>query len=278
MRFTVPLALLAIASFPVLAHADCQNPANQAESIRCLGESLTDSDQKINQTYQALRAKLDDAGKTKLRDEQRAWLKERAQVCRIDDKEADRTKWLAAILKDPAKTVCVVRYTRQREEILAASLAAGTVEEAQSSGDAVYELNSHAAHKTGKWYFEVTLQTGAIAAQHEMEFAIGVNPADGGGMAFPDYIRKNQKGESATVVGIAVDLDKERVYMSTNGAFDEQPGSSGGQPLKPNLDYRAYVSSSSDMADLLKAGTVKPDFGDHAFTYAVPAGYKAFGP
>lgn len=116
------LVLSVIAAAPAFA-LDCANPKTTAEKSACVEQSLRDADRTIDAVYQAARAKLDDVGKKRLRDEQLAWLNVRNVLCGIDSGKGDREAWLRTILKDPAKAACVTRTTLERADQLSRSTA-----------------------------------------------------------------------------------------------------------------------------------------------------------
>lgn len=116
------LALSAIAAAPAFA-LDCANPKTTAEKSACVEQSLRDADHNIDAVYRDLRAKLDDAGKKRVRDEQLAWLNVRNVLCGIDSGKGDREAWLRSILKDSAKAACVTRATLERIDQLSRSTA-----------------------------------------------------------------------------------------------------------------------------------------------------------
>lgn len=92
----------------------CNKAVGDAEKETCLMEYLVSSDKEITQTYREILASLPNDEKTKLRNEERAWIKERDQTCKVDFKEPDRKKWMEYILKDHTRTVCVIRHTYSR--------------------------------------------------------------------------------------------------------------------------------------------------------------------
>jgi uncharacterized protein YecT (DUF1311 family) len=105
------ISATALLAFAGPAFADCGSGTSKDDVKACLSQELRDSDQRINAVYQSLMASREDAAKIALRNEQRAWLKQRDGACGLKSKEADREKWLQTILTDDARTVCVVRGT-----------------------------------------------------------------------------------------------------------------------------------------------------------------------
>lgn len=270
----------ALTSRPALA-LDCDNPQTSADVSACLEQELRDSDQTINATYQELRGKLDDATKLKLRDDQRAWLKQRDRACALDSKESDRERWMRTILADPKKTVCVVRFTRARVAQLEDMLASASVDEEGEGEDdladnARYEIISPNTHSTGKWYFEVRMDRGAIAKQAETALWIGVASESGGGLGNLINIRKTSARASPLVYGVAVDLAQGKVYSRQNGTWADAPGSSGGLDIKLGRPYSAEVTSSAEMGAMLDGELIVANFGDAPFAYSLPDGYRPF--
>jgi uncharacterized protein YecT (DUF1311 family) len=117
-------AMAALTILPCLARADCTAASGDAERAQCIGQDLRRSDIDINDTYGQLRARLSPEGQAELRHQEIAWIKARAQACQVDTKEPDRDRWIANLLADYSKTVCVVRFTERRVAELRAQEAA----------------------------------------------------------------------------------------------------------------------------------------------------------
>jgi uncharacterized protein YecT (DUF1311 family) len=91
------------------------------------------SDSTINGTYVELMKSLSPENRTKLRYEQRAWLKIRDQTCGITWSKGDREAWFRDHYQ---KTVCVVRLTSARVEGLGGYQKSNTVAPAANSAAA----------------------------------------------------------------------------------------------------------------------------------------------
>lgn len=259
---------------------DCNRPETSSDVAACLEQELRDSDRTINDTYQQLRAKLDEPDRIRLRDEQRAWLKKRDAACRLESKERDRERWMRAILGDYKKTVCVVRFTRARVDQLSEMLANATVPRDDNAQEALadngrYEVGAPKTHSKGKWYFEVLIDQGAIAKQAETALSIGVD-AEGGGMGNLISIRRNDAGKPMLRYGLAIDLEEGKLYNRLNGNWIAQPGSARGYDIKIGRSYRATVTSSVEMGGLLDRNLIQVNFGDRPFAYSLPDGYRPF--
>jgi uncharacterized protein YecT (DUF1311 family) len=262
--------------------ANCDQPASDAERAACLGVQLRESDQTINRVYKELMGTLSDAGKAQLRGEQRAWLAARTKTCSLDDKETNRERWLQAILRDYRKTVCVVRMTNERVADFQAYKAGAELPasraEAYAAGSDDYEMRSAAAHSTGKWYFEVRFDTGAIAKIVETAFFIGVDEAahTSTGAGTLVNIRRRDRDAPPERLGVAADLDNGQVYLRWNGAWTEPPGSSRGIDIKLGRKYLASINSSASLKDLIERKLVEINFGARPFAYALPDGYRSY--
>ncbi|TWB65817.1 uncharacterized protein YecT (DUF1311 family) [Nitrospirillum amazonense] len=257
--------------------ANCDQPASEEEQVQCLGADLRRTDAEINRVYGEVRSKLDDAGKLALRNEQRAWLKRRDETCGLDNKESDREKWLQAILANRAKTVCVVRFTNERSDQLAAEQAgkapAPEAKAAASSGD-LYEIWGKPPVSAGKWYIEATIDMGAVAKRAETALFFGAESQEG---SYGPLIqlRHNRSGEPKHVLGLAVDLDGGWLYARVDGAWGKSaPGQTGGLQIPSRLPTVLGLTSSVSMTDMIKDGLISLNFGERPFVYAVPDGYK----
>lgn len=300
------------------ARADCANPVGDAEIVTCLGQELRQSDRQINDSYQRLMTTLDESGKTQLRNEQRAWLRQRDAACVLDNKESNRERWLQAILQDGTKTVCVIRFTGQRAAQLDAKLGAAATRnapaatppsqgtrplpvptapavQAMPSAPAApaphrpptsisntgllsfegYDFYSRSRHDRGRWYFEVLVKPGEIAAMVETTLSIGaVSSASTVGRFV--RIRKADVNRPPVNVGVAIDLENGKIYLRTNGDWSIPVGNAAGHDLKLNRSYVAGIGSSTSLSPLLDHGLVQINFGERLFAYSMPDGYRPY--
>ena len=75
------LALLVLASGSAFANSACDTPRNDFDGLYCLNKVYQEADKELNANYKALAAKLDAAGKQKLKSGQLAWIGNRNQNC-----------------------------------------------------------------------------------------------------------------------------------------------------------------------------------------------------
>lgn len=80
LRLTGVLAALLLASHPAAAK-DCGEVRTQIEINDCEGQKLKQADAALNAAYATLSAKVSAAGKARLVDAQRAWIKYRDAQC-----------------------------------------------------------------------------------------------------------------------------------------------------------------------------------------------------
>jgi uncharacterized protein YecT (DUF1311 family) len=284
-----------IAIFAILAagatRAQCDNPKTDVARAECIKTELQGSDSTINRTYVLLMKSLSPENRTALRNEQRAWLKTRDQTCGITWSKGDREAWFRDLLKDYQKTVCVVRVTNARVEALGGyqksntiAPAADSAAAASSDGELVYDLQSNQPKTKGKWYFEVKVDGAAIQKLAEVTLFIGVEQsqpeqgaANENGQATGSFvmIRRNNKTPDSGTLGFAVDLDNGKLYTSQDGAWEGGgPGTAGGVDLLKGRTYKAYLSSSSAVNPFMKARALDLNYGDRAFLYHLPDGYR----
>jgi uncharacterized protein YecT (DUF1311 family) len=284
-----------IATFTILVasatRAQCDNPKTDAARGECIKTELKGSDSTINRTYVALMKSLSPEDRTTLRNEQRAWLKTRDETCGITWSKGDREAWFQDLLKDYQKTVCVVRLTNARVEALGSyqksnsvAPAANSAPAASSDGELVYDMQSNQPKTKGKWYFEVKVDGAAIQKLAEVTLFIGVaqsqpeqGAANENGEATGSFvmIRRNNKTPDSGMLGFAVDLHNGKLYTSQDGAWEGGgPGTAGGSDLLKGRTYKAFLSSSTAVNPFLKAHTLDLNYGDRAFLYHAPDGYK----
>jgi len=276
------IALMAagIAGYPA-DKAECGAAASDTQRAACLRVELAQSDETINTTYAALKARLDDAGRLVLRDAQRAWIRRRDAVCGIEQSEGDRAAWLADLSRDYARTVCVVRFTGGRVAQLQAQLAApepasapAPVAASTAPAEASYDLRARMPQSTGKWYFETALRVGALADAAEQAIFIGERGPGGGSLGTLQTIHRRDAGAPDRNVGVAVDLDNGKLYIRTNGVWREGgPATSGGLDVKLGRPYVAWVSSSAALDHAVGTGAIDVNLGQRPFVYAIPDGY-----
>jgi uncharacterized protein YecT (DUF1311 family) len=290
----LPGRCIILASFPLfcasVSHAQCDNPKTDAARAECIKIELKGSDSTINRTYVELMKSLSPDDRLALRTEQRTWIKTRNQQCGITWSNGNREAWFEDLLKDYQKTVCVVRLTNERVQALEnyqktnKVVPAADPVPAAGEGEAIYDVVSNEPKTSGKWYFEVKVNGAAIQKLAEVTLFIGIaqSAPDPGatnqqGQASGSFVmirRNNQTPESGTL-GFAMDLDNGKLYASQDGAWSGGvPGSSGGLDILRGRTYKAYLNSSTAINQFLQVHALELNYGDHAFLYHLPDGYK----
>jgi uncharacterized protein YecT (DUF1311 family) len=281
--------MLGIAAMTGVAHAACDTADSDSERAACIGQELRASDGVINEVYGRLRTRLDPAAADALRHQEIDWIRARARLCQVDLKEPDRDRWIANLLQDYSKTVCVVRFTDARVAELRAQEAALAspaqvpqgapanlpLPPAPASGADVFGLVAQRAPSSGKWYFEVVIDQGDIAKEASADIFVGVQGEGAGAVGTLRPIHRRHVGQPPVNIGIAVDLDAGELYVRENGAWHTIPGSSGGQEVRLGRRYFAKLTSSVPLGPYLDRGWVVANFGQHGFSYALPDGYVA---
>jgi uncharacterized protein YecT (DUF1311 family) len=296
-RKMISMVLLACAGFlgnAASTRAQCDNPKTNEERAQRIGGELRGSDATINHVYGDLMKSLSPTEKTALRDQQRAWIKARDKKCALTWSKGDREVWLADLLKDYQKTVCVVRLTNERVDTLNNYEKTNHVEPpAEDAGnnrgstagddDAVYVLTSSNSRKNGKWYFEVRVDPGAVLKAGEASFFIGVqqNGVEAGainaeGISVGELmpVRRKYRDADPAILGFALDTDNGKLYISRNGVWESgDPGTAGGQDLIRGRAYEAVVNSSIELNSLESSRAIEVNFGEKSFNYHLPNGY-----
>lgn len=283
--------LLIFAMFAAnVARAQCGNPKTDAARAECIKIELKGSDSTINRTYVELMKSLSPDDRLTLRAEQRAWIRTRDEQCGITWSKGDREAWFEDLLKDYQKTVCVVRLTNERvqglENYQKTNKVAPAADPAPAAGDGelIYDVVSNEPKTSGKWYFEVKVDGPAIQKLAEVTLFIGIaqSAPDPGatnqkGQASGSFvmIRRNTQTPDSGTLGFAMDLDNGKLYASQDGAWSGgAPGSSGGLDILRGRTYKAYLNSSTAINQFLQVHALELNYGDHAFLYHLPDGYK----
>ena len=283
------ILLLALAPISVTQASECDRPQTSDAVASCLGIDLRQSDVHINGLYKQLMGRLGEADREKLRAEQRAWLKERDDVCMLDQHVSSREKWLRDVLTDYRKTVCVTRFTRYRavelEKMLSNQKAASSepndlaTQSPPKTEQSKYQIASPTVRNQGHWYFDVTVYARDIARLGFNALWLGCWEGKSNtstGMIV--YVRDESGAPGNVRYGFALDLDAGRLYISTNGAWQNgEPGSARGIPAKVGGEYRCGVESTMPIGPLIERGLLAVNYGiPHSFPYRIPSGFLSF--
>ena len=145
--------------------------------------------------------------------------------------------------------------------------------------------------KSGKWYCEFTANATkcafGITNLGQFDSDITNNPYGAAAVAALIYTSEGQlRGNNSDIrngnpsfttndiIGIALDLDEKKIYFHKNGTYinSGNPNTKANPDTVQNLDSGIYVfQAGSDGQNNI---TASANFGQHAFTYTPPAGYK----
>lgn len=278
-------AWLCLGAFGSLSWAGCDDPQKSDEVAYCLGLELREADSQINLNYMSLMEKLDAPGKTALRAQQRAWIKERDATCQLNTKESNREKWYQALLADYAKTVCVTRLTHRRALELENKLAQKDDKRSDElkpvtpppvvpGADMAYDRQPPTKHSNGKWYFEITVDHAAVVNIEPCVINMGVwSPTMQSGVL--NNVRKRDAAKGVKRYGIAVDLDNGKFYHSENGEWTNRPGSNQGMDIQARQVHTAAIQTSAEsIAPYVNARAIVANFGEKPMAYPMPEGYS----
>jgi len=147
-------------------------------------------------------------------------------------------------------------------------------------------VRSNFSKSSGKWYWEITINSGTthfigVATKnadlndfagsdsyawtyHDLD---GKKYSNGGGISFGDtYV-------AGDVIGVALDLDNNKVWFSKNGAWQDSgipaDGTDAAFSFLPDEEIFAIWSGYD-------GGQVTANFGDSAFSYSIPVGFNPF--
>lgn len=294
-RFILP-ALLAGTVAVGHAHAETCNKQNliSAAAVPCLARDVHDADAKMDGLYQSLLKKSPQEAKSRIEASQRAFVKERDELCLLDSGKLGREMWFREMEKSENLMLCEMRYFNPRiaqlEKLLAAIGSASPPGAASQyltddalkfhSANEEYFLASRNVHKHGRWYFEVTVNGSALSSlpgQQAIAFQMACgNTVQNKGNGWLAYSSASDNRDSA-VFSIALDLDKNRIYVGQNGTWlNGKPGVSGGGETLGGYYYFCGIVSMQRIGELLANNVINVNFGEHAFVFDPPKTFQPF--
>ena len=161
------------------------------------------------------------------------------------------------------------------------------------------DCRSTFAVSSGKWYWETKINTGASLRPFVGILSSSVRPASNSGSTTEQLgittnsyaywtlngtLRYNSGNITVTTasagdtVQIALDMDNGKIYFGLNNTyFDSSGGSTGAPSTASNPSYSGITLDTVSPAFELYNGTssVSVNFGQRAFTYTPPTGFKA---
>jgi len=146
-------------------------------------------------------------------------------------------------------------------------------------------VRSNFSKSSGKWYFEVTIDSGTthyvgIGTEHaNLNDSVG---SDEYGYAYCDLDGKKYHNatpeafgntfEAGDVVGVALDLDNNKVWFSKNGVWQDSGVPASGTDEAYSIAPGTYFAMWSGYDE----GQATANFGDSAFSHSLPSGFTAF--
>jgi len=133
----------------------------------------------------------------------------------------------------------------------------------------------------GKYYFEAELgmppsRTAALTWTN-LGIVYGNATAYGEEAAKVFEHGEARRFPAGTVVGVAVDLDEQLLYVHINGVWRTgEPGSSAGKLMSRARHYTAFFAVASPDGKDEESDTWTANFGASAFRYPLPAGYAPY--
>ena len=141
------------------------------------------------------------------------------------------------------------------------------------------KVNSPLARQTGKYYFEVVVNSERFAKSKTTEADLFVGVANSAGSYGKIIkIRPLARGRAESVIGFAADLDAKKHYRHVDGAWVEKtPQQNDGFDFSgARGPFTATLFRDSSLADLMNDYAVQVNFGNRPFRHTPPAGYVGF--
>jgi uncharacterized protein YecT (DUF1311 family) len=118
----VLLTLLFLFTLPAFAwaEADCKKPDARYEDSKCAAELLDIADKALNEAYKALSVRLDQEGKAKLKEAQRAWIQFRDADTALAYQNSGEGGSLGGLIATNHKIELILERTKELTEFLKA--------------------------------------------------------------------------------------------------------------------------------------------------------------
>lgn len=146
-------------------------------------------------------------------------------------------------------------------------------------------VRSNYSKSSGKWYFEITIDSGTTHFVGIGTASAGLNGSVGSdeyGYAYHDLDGKKYHNatpetfgntyEAGDVIGVALDLDNNKLWFAKNGVWQGSGDPVAGTGEAYSIDSGAYYAMWSGYDE----GQVTANFGNSAFSYTIPTGFTAY--
>lgn len=266
-------------------------------AVACLSQDLHTEIAELTQQYQSLMQLLPESAQKLLKENQQAWIKKRDSACLLDSRKLGQDAWLGKLERSDDLMLCAMKYVRNRSGQLdqwASDVKTGDIGSVSkqmsltasdwalhpNDHDAEYQMLTKNSHKRGLWYLEATINGDAISKLTGKKSTaleiMCVDPAQKKGNGWLAYSGESDFHES-TVIGIALDLNRGKIYVGQNGAWlNGMPGKSGGGDVLLGGDFVCGIHSMLPIEDLVNKDIININFGENHFVYDAPKGYQPF--
>ena len=159
--------------------------------------------------------------------------------------------------------------------------------QAAGSQSSTYNINTQGtfAQSSGKWYYEVEFTSGSgscAVGWARTTLRSSDNPTTGGGIVYRptngDYVDLAANNpttppttSTGTVIQVAIDFDAGKIWFGSGGTYFNS-----GDPSAGSNEAMTFTGGSELLAPAVRtmAATFNFNFGQRAFSYTVPTGYK----
>ena len=160
--------------------------------------------------------------------------------------------------------------------------------QASGSQTSTYNINTQGtfAQSSGKWYYEVEFTSGSgscAVGWARTTLRSSDNPTTGGGIIYRptngDYVDLAANNpttppttSTGTVIQVAIDFDAGKIWFGSGGTYFNS-----GDPSAGSNEAMTFTGGSELLAPVVRtmAATFNFNFGQRAFSYTVPTGYKS---
>ena len=189
-----------------------------------------------------------------------------------------------SLIDVPTNTFCTLNSLTKDSNT---TLSDGNLQAAGSAGDQ-YNTNTQGtfAESSGKWYYEVEFTSGGgVTAVGWCRTTLRNtdNPTTGGGILYRpangDYLdlagnNPSSKPTTSTgqIVQVAIDFDAGKIWFGTAGTYHNS-----GNPSAGTNAAMTFTGGAELLTPCVRTlgSTLKFNFGQRAFSYAVPTGFKS---
>jgi len=246
-----------------------------------LYNELVRVDTQLDKDYKEIQSRLLANNRKKLTAEQRLWIKRRDAICQLDNSDfRSRKQWHQHLRKDWRKMLCVVRLTVARSKVIGKYYnRVLTGRDPKIADPTKLRLDKKAASEfpsqTGRWYGERIVDIDTLKKRGDVAVFFGVRSFKTGyGKSL--RITRDSKLPSTMVIGTAVDLVNNKIYIRINGQWEDgRPGSGGGTPMKPGKEIYSYTEASIPLEPLYMDRVIISNLGQAKFVYPPPTGFSS---